>query len=266
MNFLWPPTPPLFDYVSNTSNLDYPAYLARAQQAAKAAKSERVFDIYYVALRRSKSTDRFARQDTSSSNLIPSPYFLASSASSTATALPPAEDVMLPVPWRVQIEVPQHPNIQLASQSTGVPTEVLVPPNDFPGDEDAAIMLVQMFPAGAYFVDEINGQVYKVVRQRIVDPDGEGTEAVLTLDREITLEDVQIPGSPPENCDPRFGDPSACTDLNPANPKADPQELLRTVWVFPPPTAPRDDGQKYPTFDGPPPVVSIEVRSLSILP
>lgn len=239
-----------------------PFYVADAQRAAKAAGAERQFDIYYVTLRRTRPTDRYASQDATR---VPNPYALAASAAAVPIprALAPSEDVMMPTPWRVQIEVPPYPDVQLASQATGVPTEVLVPPNNFPNELAAKIMLVQMFAPGTFFVDEINGQVYKVVQRRLVN--AEGSEAVLTLDREITLEDLEIPEIQSGVCDPRFAT-GVCIPLDQANPLADPEELLRTVWVYPPATASRDEDSLFPTFDGPPSVVSIEVRSLSILP
>jgi prepilin-type N-terminal cleavage/methylation domain-containing protein len=210
--------------------------------AGHAYNQPRLFDMYYVTLRRTRSTNRYARQAVSTSS-TPNPYL-----STTALAVPEAmdadEDVMLPVPWRVQITVPN--TIVSAANATGIPTEVLVPPAGFT-NEKGARMLVQMFPAGAQFIDEVGGKVYKVASRRIVDfsDDGEGIEAVLTLNREITIEDVD------------FQDPIG---------SADTAELLRTIWVFPPPAEPRDAGDELPYFDGPSPVMAIDVRTMTLRP
>ncbi len=257
------PVPPTSLVPPNDYRPGDPIYVQRAQEASSAAGEERTFDIYYVTLRRTRPTDRYARQEAS---FVPNPNILAATAGATPVpqAMLKTDDVLLPTPWRVQIEVPQFPAIQLADDATGLPTEVLIPPNNFPGGEQSKIMLVQMFPPGTFFIDEINGQVYKVVQRRIVDD--VGGEAVLTLDREITLEDVDIPETSPGVCDVRFPTFGACTVVGPNHALADPEELLRTVWVFPPATGQRDDSELFPTFDGPGPIVGVDVRSLSLLP
>jgi len=225
------------------------------RQAAAAMGSTRSFDVYYVTLRRSKPTNRYARQDPDPAR-IPNPFsFVRPPQVVEPAALPSDKDLMFPVAWRVQMEFPT--TLPLAANATGVPTEILLPHNDV-GDEPAR-MLVQMFPAGTQFIDEITGSIYRVTKRRITDPDGVGTQAVLTLDREVVLEDIDLPPN-----DPRC---PFCTPINPATPAADAEELLRTVWVFPPPVdRSQSTDEQAPLFDGPSPVVDIEVGSLSISP
>jgi len=245
-----PPEPP--DAPPDTATSD-----RLVREAAAAMGSTRTFDMYYVTLRRSKSTNRYAQQDPDSTH-IPNPFVLNSApvtplARKCESAVCP--DVMFPVAWRVQMEFPN--TLALSANATGVPTEVTVPPTNVAGA--TAAMLVQMFPGGTQFVDEITGTVYRAVKRRISDANGAGTEAVLTLDREVLLEDLDLSPN-----DPRC---KTCVPLGPAHLMADPEELLRTVWVFPPPVdRTQSGGEQTPTFDGPSPVVNIEVATLSISP
>ena len=114
-----------------------------------------------------------------------------------------------------------------------------MPPPEFDDEPDDLIltMLAQMFQRGTPFIDEISGEVYEVIKYRIA-PDGR--KAYLTLDREITVEDLELPGG--------------TNDL-------DPEEQLRTIWVFPPPVQAVRAGEDVPVFEGPQPVVGIEKAS-----
>jgi len=218
--------------------------------------ASRTFDMYYVTLRRPQPTHRYARQNPNPQNL-PDPYVLDAPVASPA-ALPVDQDVLLPVAWRVQIQLPPSLPYRAAPPTnpqwlpTGVPTEITVPPAGVTGQP--AAMLVSMFPQGTRFVDELNGQVYRATKRRL---NAAGDQATLTLDREIVLEDVELPPN-----DLRCG---SCNPINPTNPQADAAELLRTVLVFPPPVDRSTDPTK-PLFDGPSPVVGIEVRTLSVSP
>jgi len=121
---------------------------------------------------------------------------------------------------------------------------------------EQARMLVQMFPAGTQFIDEITGNIYRVVKRRIADNIGESS--ILTLDREVVAEDIDLPSG-----DPRCSDP----DCIPGT--VVPLERLRTVWVFPPAvdrSLSGDPNTPTPQFDGPAPVVDIQVGTLSISP
>jgi len=224
------------------------------EPAAKAAIDDpRTFDIYYVTLRRSNSTNRYARQDPQTS---PRWFQLEDRPRDVPRALPPMEDVVIPVAWRVQVQFPD--TLQLTADATGVPTEIQVPPPNLSGTDEAKRMLVQMFPAGTRFIDEITGTVYRVAKRRVTSPDDD--EAILTLDREVSLEDVDLPD------DDWRCQGSPCLRLDPAMPMADPPELLRTVWVFPPTAEVRDAALRYPVFDGPSPVVGVDVRVLTAAP
>lgn len=196
------------------------------RQAAAAMGSTRTFDVYYVTLRRPRPTNRYAQQDPNPAG-IPNPFVF----DRTVPPVPPAakteeNDVMFPVAWRVQVQLPRSLAYRTAPagsgrEPTGIPTEMDIPVDGIAGKP--AAMLVSMFPPATTFVDEIEGHVYRVVKRRIVDNLGE--KAKLTLDREVVQEDIDIPLNDPrcENC--------TNTDWNN---DPDPEELRRTVWVFPP--------------------------------
>ncbi len=221
----------------------------------------RSFDLYYVTLRRPRPTFRYARQDPTDAGSVPDPCFL-NKPPVVPVARAPMFDVMFPVPWRVQVEFP--PSLVLKSDPltglptpniTGVPTEIEVPPSGLSTPPETSAMLVQMFATGTYFIDEITGRVYRVVKRRVT---GAGDRAVLTLDREIFLEDIDLP----EN-DPRC---FTCAVISPVHLVADAAELLRTVWVFPPPVQATRGPGDVPIFEGSQPVVGIDVRTVNIAP
>jgi hypothetical protein len=229
--------------------IDYSGFDAEGL-ADEAADLPREFDVYYVTLRRPQSTLRYARQDPATA---PFPDELTEVPVVVPAARPPADDVMLPEPWRVQIQLPNA--LFTVATATGIPTEVQAPPPGLPGPDDATqTMLAQMFQRGAWFVDEISGQVYRVVKRRL---SGDGKTAFLTLDREMTVEDMDLadiePGHPlcPTDCWPNIFDP---------------EEQLRTVWVFPPPVQATRLSGDVPIFDGRQPVIGIEMRSLTMSP
>ncbi|MEK6797355.1 MAG: prepilin-type N-terminal cleavage/methylation domain-containing protein [Planctomycetota bacterium] len=227
------------------------------EQSIAGMGSSRILDVYYVTLRRPGPTDRFTRQDVSSQNL-PDPL------NREHVATPKAEDrqfdVQFPIAWRMQIQLPaimasraelQKPAAQQIAEKlpTGIPTEATIPPQGITGAE--ALMFLQIFRDGTRFIDEVNGQVYRVVRQRITDAAGE--QAALTLDREIVVEDV---------------DDSTSKGLKTsfyADGIIQTEERMRTVWVFPP-SVDRSAGGAAPLFAGAPPVVDIDVRTLALAP
>jgi hypothetical protein len=225
-----------------------------ASLAAGAAGSTRNFDVYYVTLRRPQSTHRYARQDPTR---VPDPYQLDSGAPpAPVSALGADSDVMLPVAWRVQVQLPA--TLSYKANATGVPTEITVPPPGLAGN--SAAMVVSMFPQGTRFVDEITGLVLRVTKRRVLFDSAGNQSAVLTLDREIVQEEINIAANDLRvKC-------ASCTNSDPSVPP-DPEELLRTVWVYPPPidtTVTRASGNVL--FDGSSPVVGIDVRTLSIAP
>lgn len=235
----------------------------------QARGATRSFDLYYVTLRRPRPTFRYARQDPDPT-LIPNPCLLDVIPVIPA-ARPADEDVMFPVQWRVQVQFPdtllleRDPTTGLPNPNvTGIPTEIQVPPPELT-NADARAMLVGMFPVGAQFIDEITGEVYKVVKRRVTGPNED--LAFLTLDREVYLEDIDLPEGD-ERC-------VTCQTLewyyaNDPPPRADLPELLRTVWVFPPPVEPGSMTSQEPrnglTFAGSQPVVGIDIRTLNISP
>lgn len=202
----------------------------------------RSFDMYYVTLRRGQSTHRYARQNP---NKTPNPCVLGTSPAPAPDALGPGEDVMFPVAWRVQVEFLMDPN-----PVPGIPTEIVIPPNGSGFNDSQRLMLIQMFQRGTRFIDEINGEVYEVLDQRV---SAAADQATLTLDREVLFDDLNIPDGD-NRCEP-------CDDTS-----LIPQELLRTVWVFPPPVEPRASSSDPIIFKGKSPALAIDVRTLNVAP
>lgn len=252
--FAWGVLHRLREYVGPTPD-DF-GTLSAADLAAKAASgwgSPRALDMYYVTLRRPNETNRYALQDPSTA---PSPHLL-SVTPARIESQPSEMDVLLPVAWRVQVELPG--TLVTRENANGIPTEIRVPPEGAP--EEMVDMMIGMFPKATRFVDEITGRVYQVVSTEL----NEGaTQAILRLDQEITLEDIDLPmiaagGGPPE-C-------PGCKPVTPTDPVADPEELLRTVWVYPPPVD-RAQGSSGTgvVFKGRTPVSNIEVRTVTLTP
>jgi len=225
----------------------------------------RSLDIYHVTLRRPQSTYRYARQDPATA---PDPYVLTAAPVVVPAPRPNDEEVglLFPVAWRVQVQFP--PLLKLehwdqlvdlpALEPTGIPTEIQVPPPNSPATTAQRVMMLQMFPRGAWFIDEITGEVFRVVKRRIAGANADS--AFLTLDREVYLEELDLPEG-----DPRC---SGCIPLVAPNYVLDPQELLRTVWVFPPQASTRVSGPHGDVlvFEGSQPVVEIDVRTLKLTP
>jgi prepilin-type N-terminal cleavage/methylation domain-containing protein len=219
-----------------------PAAAAAAAEAAAALGQTRVFDIYIVSLRRSRSTMRYPQQDTAASK---TPSWQRRDVIVTPAALDADQDTVIPTPWRLQVSFdPATLNSRLAA--SGVPTEIQVPPpgveGDFPG------WVVDFFTEGSSFVDEITGQVYRVDKRRIVQTN-DRERAFLTLDREVFLEDLDDGELP-----------------NQAPPMLQPDETLRCVWLYPPPVTFDRPGEDGLAIDGPSPVLGIDVRTLHVSP
>lgn len=219
-----------------------------AAQAARAAGSTRIFDFYVVTLKRAQPISRFAVQDPDTTPLI------GTSELAAPAPLPEAQDVALPVAWRVQVEIPN--NLRMSNgleitpgnvppapddDPTGIPTEIQVPPT---GVTENAAMLISMFPRGTQFVDEISGQVLRVSSRRL---NAAGTVAFLTLDRELYRDRFDD--------SPQFGGDGVLQN----------DEFIRTVWVFPPPIADRTSASEV-TFDDATPVLGIDVKTISVSP
>lgn len=234
-----------------------PAELAAAVDASG---TTRVVDLYVVTLRRAQPSHRFAIQNLL---FVPNPYdrtFIAAPQSLAARF-----DAVLPVPWRVQIELPKalnlrNPPVGSSAGATGVPTEVQVPPARFPGSADAKRVLAGMFPTGTQFVDEVNGQIYRVTKRREGLP-GTPTDgfAFLTLDRELVWEEFD------DSDDPAFQNNFVPDSQGRAILDAD--EFIRAVWVYPPSVdRSQSANETLPIFEDSSPVVGIDVRTISLSP
>lgn len=209
--------------------------------ADEAKGQSRSFDLYYVLLRRARSTLRYARQDPTFS-ATPDPYDLTAPAV-TPKPLGPEFDVMFPIAWRAQVEFPKGTALApTRADIVGIPTEVTVPPTGITGE--AGRLSVQLFPAGTRFIDEVTGEIFRVVQRRVIATDED--QALLTLDREVTAEELTVVD------DPRCG--GTCF------------HRVRTVWVFPPPVEPRGSVGDPLIFTGPSPVIEITIRTLNAAP
>ena len=131
-----------------------------------------------------------------------------------------------------------------------------MPPEGLNGT-DTGRMIIQMFPRGAWFIDELTGAVFQVVKRRV---EGELDTAWLTLNREVFLEELLL-----DRDDPRCG---TCGTFDPDNQiyAVDNAERIRTVWVDPPPVLADPNRDGIATFEGSQPVVDIEVRTLRLGP
>jgi len=234
------------DYVNRVEAKDPadPSRLSRLECPSRSGvvggpiETTRTFTMYYVTLRRPRAMQRFARQKEEP---LPNPYSRLDEA--VVRPRPPDEDLMFPVPWRVQITMPE--GILPSEFATAVPTEVGVNVRRDNGrriDRDLDI-LVEMFRRGTVFIDELNGHVYRVEKRRLAGKKDD--QAFLTLDREIVLEDIND-----------FIEDEFLQD----------EERLRAVWVFPPSVKRRERDDDPLVFDGAQPVVGVDIRTLTISP
>ncbi len=201
--------------------------------------------MYYVTLRRSYAGERFPQQDHRQAIDDWPPHQSSPDYPGNAArpkALPAAFDVLLPTPWRVQVSIVASSLVDL-SDPAAVPLPAEVAVNL--GRAMTGPIVMDLLPRGAYMIDELNGNVYKVVRERVVTNDAGERAAVLTLDSAITVADVTLPGA---------------MGIEPD------RDLLRTVWVFPPDVEQERDVDGNPVFAGSNPVVGIEVRTEVVRP
>lgn len=215
-----------------------------------ALASTRTFDVYYVSLRRPNPTNRYAQQD-SRANIIPDPCDLTGNIPVQPKAKGKRYDVMFPVPWRVQVEFPT--GLATRASPTGRAVEIYAPPRLMPGSSKVKAMVAGMFPKGTQFVDEITGDVYRVLKHRRIGSDEE--QAILTLDQEVFVEGLDLPGG-----DPRCNQPYCTVGV------LDDEERIRTVWVYPPPIEARVAENDRPVFTGVTPVVGIDIETLTLMP
>ena len=144
-------------------------------EALAAKDTPREVDVYYVTLRRPESTLRYAQQSRDPASL-PDPWDPEASPV-LPEAAPYADDVLLPEPWRVQIQITAAtlPTVTTSDdhlgsdyQTTGIPSEVRVPPTGVAGSSPEAVtMMMQLFQRGSRFIDERSGSVYRVTNVRL---------------------------------------------------------------------------------------------------
>jgi len=202
----------------------------------------RVFTVYYATLRRTQSGSRFPRQEFRNGEGQDWPPVIPDGTVAEPQAMPAAFDTVLPTPWRVQVYVPNPVDTTDANAVRGVPGEVIANSGSSDLSGETGDIVTKILPRGAWFIDELSGQVYTVTRRRLYDND---SRAILTVDKEITREDL-----------------APNRDLNEY---IEDRDRLRTVWVYPPPAeAARLDGK--PVFEGVQPVIGIETRTLVVRP
>ena len=244
-----PPAPP----AGSTAD---PTYVYQDEiEAQRVINQPREFDMYYVSLRRPQQAYRYARQDA---EVVPDPLTGLGMPVEVA-ALPAAEDVVLPEPWRVQILLPavvHDPLIVVPTDPNyvpvGVPTEVRVGVIEDETEFSTNTLAATLFQKGTPFIDERSGDLYKVVKYRTEELESGGITAYMTLDKQIVISDVNDDPEPP-----LVRTPGELTSA----------ERLRTVWMYPPPvTAERPDDGSRLYFAGDQPVIGIDVDTLKRSP
>lgn len=220
---------------------------AAAEAEARSLHKQLRITMYYVTLKRPGNA-RFARQRGNDAN--------ATSLDVTMPrAMPPSNDVLLPTPWRFEASITAATlPIDGAQPQTGIPTEIEV--NDS--------VIANMVQEGSFIIDDRNGEVFNV---SAIKETGTLGRAILVLSKEYRAGDLyNIPDY----------DPGAGQQANYFNAaefartglamEGEPEQ--RFYWVFPPPVDNSDTVRTggVPLFDGPQPVVGIEVRQLTIAP
>jgi len=204
----------------------------------------RTLTLYVVTLRRGQTTHRYARQDPASAPPYGPPGVFGTPV--VPRALPDTEDVLFPVPWRVQVKIvppaSMTPPIDLLAPALpkGIPTEAW--PN-MQSEIETNRLVPEMMPRGAVLIDELNGNLCRVAKREF-NPDNPA-EAVLTFDRHVPWDSLDA-------------DASGLIEA---------QELLRTVWVFPPAVEKaRSSADDLPLYTAPQPVAGVEVRTIVLTP
>ncbi len=203
----------------------------------------RVMTFYVFTLRLSGSGQRFARQDDQ--DLPPTPNTMTAAP----RALAASEDMQLPVPWLVSLQVLGNwdpvtgvPN----ADPRGVPSDAIANPELLTGGE----LIARMIQPGSVLVERITGSIFTAKRTEFIgDGNNYDQQARITLDREVLASE--------------FWNGNMLILGAPGSPASDQREF----WVFPPPVdrgATEDD--EFPFFDGQQPVVGIEVRQMVFTP
>lgn len=220
------------------------AALHRLRAITENVTDGRVFDMYYVTLRRTRPTFRYPRQLESTRPRL---------GNRAEVVVPRArgrsQDTILPTPWLVQMDLPKPDKLSSIFEPSGVPTEVRVPPRD--ARDDYPTWVQDLFQEGTYIIDEYNGLVFRVKRRRI-DAQGNRQVAYLMLDQELFLEQFDDGAS-------RGQTGSQLETILQSD------ELTRSVYVYPP-VADRDADDIITGFSSKPPVIGIDVRALYVNP
>ncbi len=215
----------------------------------------RKFMMYYVTLRRTNTTDRFARQ-------YPDPVTYRLPPLGPPLALQSADDVMFPIAWRVPMTILESQTQGVNAYAyVGVPNlselQNLLPSGLTLVAPDLVSMnakVADMFPAGAYFIDELNGNVYRVTKRDYLAQDSSRWTARLTLDQEVSIHDLAIV---PADINTSVT-PEVLANANRRN---------RIVWVFPPPVVETSRTDcALATFSGASPVVDVVMEPMTLMP
>lgn len=242
---LTPADPQWIDVLS--SRQYFWSVLYRFDRVPTSPDEPRVLTLYTVTLRRTSDSNRYARQSHLRGLIGPNPPL----------ALGSVDDVFLPVAWRVPMILIDSPAGQPAQAFVGVtPTTTLstyLPPQISNSTlvaevDNSKVRVAEMFSEGTYFVDDVNGNIYRVLAREYID--SASTIARLTVDQEVTPEELDydpVDASPPW--------------------QVDEPEYHRMVWVYPPPVALEAREDEAPVrFVGASPVVSIEAEPVQIFP
>lgn len=218
-----------------------------ATGAIPGPNQSKIMTFYFFMTRRTQPGQRFARQDDGFATTAPQ-------------AFDDVEDMLLPVPWLVNLKVignwdPASGLTPNPPAPTGVPSEAMANPNGTQLGE----LVAQMLQPGSILIDRLTGDVLTVKQHRFTGTGGNfDFQATVTLDREIVGQDYGVaPGA------------NIAIDVAPPAPNLPPAFTsdLRDFWVFPPPVDRSVNNMPgFPIFDGEQPVVGVEVRQMVFTP
>lgn len=195
----------------------------------------RSMTVYLVTLRRPQAGYRYARQF---------PHIFAGAMPNIfPRSLPESDDVLFPVAWLVTMTINGNwDTAGVGLPRSGVPSEIIANIQRSPLRRLGA----QMLSAGSVLIDRENGNIYTVKQHRFTGSGRRyGYSAVITLDREVNVEDVGV---------------ATGTALVLG------RDDMRDFWIFPPPVEPHRANARFPVFMAHQPVVSIEVRQMTFSP
>jgi len=226
-----------------------PACTALDLQTGPSLRRPRLVTMYYITLKRPGNA-RYARQQGNEPTVTNLDIAMP-------RALPPAEDVLLPTPWRFEATVTPAtlPADGMAPQ-TGIPTEITV--ND--------PVVIDIVREGSFLIDDRNGEVFIVSAIKAA---GSLGQAIFVLNKEYRAGDLyDVPVYDPASDHKTNYLNAAIYEYTKGTLNYETMNDRRFYWVFPPPVDNSDTVRSggVPLFDGPQPVVGIEVRQLSIAP